>query len=240
MLAFADNRRRRIDLPMEADRRLLGRVEVLSCGEKVKNKKGAHKPKYDALRVTTTGCETLDGRKDVNAYKRKSPKGSGDVVGDERHRRALSLLCTAVGEGFGGLVEPGFGGDNVTWRGVGGENSLSLAVGMRLSIGGVRCVVTQFNEPCSNLKDLWRRLAAAEARWPGWPRETTRLTHGITACNGPLGQNTGPGQRGWFARVVQEGEIRVGDEIFAEAPDGPPAKKQRKISSFFSSESSKL
>ena len=90
-----------IDLPMEADRRLLGRVEVLSCGEKVKNKKGAHKPKYDALRVTTTGCETLDGRKDVNAYKRKSPKGSGDVVGDERHRRALSLLCTAVGEGFG-------------------------------------------------------------------------------------------------------------------------------------------
>ena len=70
--------------------------------------------------------------------------------------------------------------------------------------------------------------AAAEARWPGWPRETTRLTHGITACNGPLGQNTGPGQRGWFARVVQEGEIRVGDEIFAEAPDGPPAKKQRK------------
>ena len=154
-------------------------------------------------------------------------------MGDERHRRALSLLCTAVGEGFGGLVEPGFGGDNVTWRGVGGENSLSLAVGMQLSIGGVRCVVTQFNEPCSNLKDLWRRLAAAEARWPGWPRETTRLTHGITACNGPLGQNTGPGQRGWFARVVQEGEIRVGDEIFAEAPDGPPAKKQRKISSYF-------
>ena len=41
------------------------------------------------------------------------------------------------------------------------------------------------------------------------------------------------GQRGWFARVVQEGEIRVGDEIFAEAPDGPPAKKQRKISSYF-------
>ena len=178
---------------MEADRRLLGRVEVLSCGEKVKNKKGAHKPKYDALRVTTTGCETLDGRKDVNAYKKKSPKKSGDVVGDERHRRALSLLCTAVGEGFGGLVEPGFGGDNVTWRGVGGENSLSLAVGMRLSIGGVRCVVTQFNEPCSNLKPLWRRLAAAEARWPGWPRETTRLTHGITACNGPLGQIPGPG-----------------------------------------------
>ena len=83
-------------------------------------------------------------------------------------------------------------------------------------------------------------VEAAEARWPGWPRETTRLTHGITACNGPLGQDTGPGQRGWFARVVQEGEIRVGDEIFAEAPDGPPAKKQRKTSSFFSSESSKL
>ena len=100
-------------LPMEADRRLLGRVEVLSCGEKVKNKKGAHKPKHNALRVTTTGCETLDGRKDVNSYKKKSPKESGDVVGDERHRRALSLLCTAVGEGFGGLVEPG---DNVTWR----------------------------------------------------------------------------------------------------------------------------
>ena len=32
---------------------------------------------------------------------------------------------------------------------------------------------------------------------------------------------------------VEEGEIRVGDEIFAEAPDGPPAKKQRKISSYF-------
>ena len=68
----------------------------------------------------------------------------------------------------------------------------------------------------------------ADARHHG-----ARLTHGITACNGPLGQNTGPGQRGWFARVVQEGEIRVGDEIFAEAPDGPPAKKQRKISSYF-------
>ncbi len=49
----------------------------------------------------------------------------------------------------------------------------------------------------------------------------------------PLEPRGGPGQRGWFARVVQEGEIRVGDEIFAEAPDGPPAKKQRKISSYF-------
>ena len=157
--------------------------------------------------------------------------GLGAVA--EAVQAVLSYGDKGVAFLFGGLVEPGFGGDNVTWRGVGGENSLSLAVGMRLSIGGVRCVVTQFNEPCSNLKPLWRRLAAAEARWPGWPRETTRLTHGITACNGPLGQNTGPGQRGWFARVVQEGEIRVGDEIFAEAPDGPPAKKQRKISSYF-------
>ena len=90
---------------MEADRRLLGRVEVLSCGEKVKNKKGAHKPKYDALRVTTTGCETLDGRKDVNSYKKKSPKKSGDVVGDERHRRALSLLCTSLDQAIAMVLD---------------------------------------------------------------------------------------------------------------------------------------
>ena len=214
-------------LPMEADRRLLGRVEVLSCGEKVKNKKGAHKPKHNALRVTTTGCETLDGRKDVNAYKKKSPKKSGDVVGDERHRRALSLLCTAVGEGFGGLVEPGFGGDNVTWRGVGGENSLSLRGGQRLWIGDeVVLEVTFANKPCYNLDPLFSRLKAAGKISAACPKITS-------PTKGPLEPRGGPGQLGWFARVVQEGEIRVGDEIFAEAPDGPPAKKQRKISSYF-------
>ena len=44
---------------------------------------------------------------------------------------------------------------------------------------------------------------------------------------GPLEPRGGPGHRGWFARVVQEGEIQVGD--FAEAPDVPPAKKQRHV-----------
>lgn len=232
-------------LPMNADRTLLGHVAHLSCGEKVKNAQGARKPRCDVLRVTKTGCETTDGRKDVNKW-RKHEKKSGDTVGSERHRRALSLLCTAVGEGFGDLVEDSFGGDNVTWRGVDGANSLSLASGVWLAIGGVKCVVTKYNEPCANLTSLWKRLAAEEALWPGWPRlpnKGGKLTHAITARNGPLGQNTAPGQRGWFARVVEEGEIRVGDELFQVAapasrflryarqpsPDGPPARKKRKM-----------
>ena len=86
--------------------------------------------------------------------------------------------------------------------------------------------VTFANKPCHNLKPLFKRLKAAGKISAACPEITS-------STKGPLEPRGGPGQRGWFARVVQEGEIRAGDEIFAEAPDGPPAKKQRKTSSFF-------
>ena len=203
-----------------APRRKLGLVRHLQAGLKTVNEDGARKTERPSLRVTARGCAG-----DVNKFRKIAKGPYSDVQDGVRNCRAVSLDDTAMSDPYG--LPPGCFGANVTWEGADGENSLSLRGGQRLWIGDeVVLEVTFANKPCYNLDPLFSRLKAAGKISAACPKITS-------PTKGPLEPRGGPGQRGWFARVVQEGEIRVGDEIFAEAPDGPPAKKQRKISSYF-------
>lgn len=132
---------------------------------------------------------------------------STGVEGDYNHYRATQqhgdpeqalLLVTeellSQLNAAGWPVQPGDLGENLTLRGVPEE---SLKPGVRFEIGEIRVEVTKPCDPCDNLYHL-----------PYVGRE-----------KGPAFLKATLGRRGWFARVVNGGEIRTGaNVVFRSAP----------------------
>jgi MOSC domain-containing protein YiiM len=96
------------------------------------------------------------------------------------------LLARLQAEGW--PVNPGDLGENLTLRGV---PESALAVGVRLTIGPVSVEVTRPCDPCTNLYAL---PYVGQDRGPAFLKATV-------------------GRRGWYGRVVAEGEIRPGTAV---------------------------
>jgi len=96
------------------------------------------------------------------------------------------LLSRLQAEGW--PVSPGDLGENLTLRGV---PESALAVGVRLTIGPVSVEVTRPCDPCTNLYAL---SYVGRDRGPAFLKATV-------------------GRRGWYGRVLSEGEIRAGAPV---------------------------
>lgn len=94
----------------------------------------------------------------------------------------------------GHSVYPGATGENVTLEGIPLD---MLAPGARLTIGAeTRLVITSFTTPCQTVADAFNT------------GDFTRISHKLH-----------PGESRVYARVEQEGEIRVGDAVVVWASD---------------------
>lgn len=119
----------------------------------------------------------------------------GDAQNDTKHHggpdRALCLYSLEVIERLrseGHPIEPGYAGENVT---ISGLDWAEVQPGARLRIGhDVEIEVTSYTAPCSN-----------NARW-FIDGDFTRML-----------QSRHPGESRVYARVLQEGEVRAGDEV---------------------------
>jgi MOSC domain-containing protein YiiM len=126
---------------------------------------------------------------------RISPGGlEGDRQRDLRHHggpdRAVSLYSRERIEALRGEGHPiaaGTAGENLT---VAGVDWAAVAPGVELRVGPVRLLVTAYADPCSKVGDslAGRDLARiSQRRHPGWSRV--------------------------YARVLEGGEVRVGDGV---------------------------
>lgn len=119
-------------------------------------------------------------------------------------RKAILLIAAEVVEELASRGYPVFYGalgENLTIRGV---RIRDLRVGDRLRAGSALLEITQPRGPCAALvvygeslpREIYDvRVKALDAESPRW------------------------GMSGFYARVVEEGVVRVGDEIRVEAPD---------------------
>ncbi len=119
----------------------------------------------------------------------------GDAQNDTKHHggpdRALCLYSLEVIERLqseGHPIEPGYAGDNMT---ISGLDWAAIQPGARLRIGHVvEIEVTSYTAPCSK-----------NARW-FIDGDFTRML-----------QSRHPGESRVYARVLQVGEVRAGDEV---------------------------
>lgn len=119
----------------------------------------------------------------------------GDAQTDTKHHggpdRALCLYSLEVIERLqseGHPIEPGYAGENMT---ISGLDWAEVQPGARLRIGqDVEIEVTSYTAPCSK-----------NSRW-FIDGDFTRML-----------QSRHPGESRVYARVLQEGEVRAGDEV---------------------------
>ncbi len=134
---------------------------------------------------------------------------AGGVVGDfnrDRHEehhddpaKAILLLPLETIEQLdreGWPVRPGDLGENLTTEGI---PYAALAPGTRWTVGAVEIEVSARCDPCTVLYGL--------------PY--------VGTARGPEFLKTLIGRRGWYARVVRPGRVRVGDPIAPAAADAP-------------------
>jgi MOSC domain-containing protein YiiM len=120
---------------------------------------------------------------DYNRYRTETRHGDPDM--------AILVVPMEVLEGLraeGWPVAPGDLGENVTSTGIANTD---FRPGRRLQVGSAVLEVAKACEPCDNLFAL--------------PY--------VGTARGPEFLKTMLGRRGWFCRVVEEGEVRVGDPI---------------------------
>ena len=96
-------------------------------------------------------------------------------------------------------VRPGDLGENITTSGVPYSN---FAVGATFSLGSAVFQVSRACDPCDNLF----------------------LLPYVGAAKGPEFLKTMLGRRGWYGRVIREGQVRRGDRI-VEVPPGSAASQ---------------
>jgi len=88
-------------------------------------------------------------------------------------------------------IKPGDLGENLTTRGIPYQG---LCVGKIFAAGRIRFQITKACDPCDNLF----------------------LLPYVGASKGPGFLNIMLGRRGWYARVLQEGEVKPGDPLTEE------------------------
>ena len=120
---------------------------------------------------------------DFNRYRHES---CGDDPGQAVLLHSLELLAELAHEGW--PVEPGHLGENLLLCGI---DYRALREGTRMRFGDVEIALTKPAEPCKILKRLPYALGA-------------RGTAFIQAL---------VGRRGWYAQVLREGTVRVGDPV---------------------------
>jgi MOSC domain-containing protein YiiM len=126
---------------------------------------------------------------------RVSPAGlDGDGQRDTRHHggpdRALCLYSMERIEALqreGHAIAPGTAGENLTLRGLDWD---AIAPGVVLRIGAVTVEITAFASPCKSIR----------ASFAG--EDSTRISNKLH-----------PGWARAYARVIGEGELRVGDAV---------------------------
>jgi MOSC domain-containing protein YiiM len=136
---------------------------------------------------------TRDGlRGDYNHYRQEELHGDPDSA-------VLLLPQETIDElnRDGWPVAPGDFGENFTMRGV---PPASLGPGLSLSIGAAEVTISRRCDPCRNLFAL---PYVGNEKGPGFLRATLI-------------------RRGWYARVVREGIVRVGDPIRSANGAPPP------------------
>ncbi|HEV8124315.1 MAG TPA: MOSC domain-containing protein [Gemmatimonadales bacterium] len=132
--------------------------------------------------------------------------GVNGAEGDYNHYRATELhgdadqallLVTedllAQLNAAGWPVQPGDLGENLTLRGV---PEVNLQPGVRLAIGAIGIEVTR---PCGPCKNLYALPYVGRERGPAFLKATV-------------------GRRGWYARVLNEGELRTGAGVEIRPP----------------------
>jgi MOSC domain-containing protein YiiM len=124
-----------------------------------------------------------------------SPSGlEGDGQRDRRHHggpdRALCLYSMERIEALqreGHSIAPGTTGENLTIRGLDWD---AIVPGVRLRAGGVTMEVTAYASPCKSIR-------------PSFADENSNR----------ISQQLHPGWSRVYARVVEPGELRVGDSV---------------------------
>ncbi len=92
-------------------------------------------------------------------------------------------------------VRPGDLGENVTLQGVPYD---ALQPGREVRLGGA---VLQVSQPCTPCDNLYVLSYVGRERGPAFVKALL-------------------GRRGWFARIVRPGDVRVGDRVEVYAPGG--------------------
>src|SRR5918997_6838712 len=124
--------------------------------------------------------------------------GTGGLEGDRQRNRRFHggpqrALCLYSAERIGALraeghpIAPGTTGENVTVSGLDWEQ---VVPGKRLRVGGALVEVTSFTAPCQNIAGSFLRgefKRISQKVHPGWSRV--------------------------YARVLEEGLLRVGDRV---------------------------
>ena len=130
-------------------------------------------------------------RGDFNRYRH-------ETKGDAPEMALLLLPVETIQslEDEGWPVEPGHLGENLTTRGI---PYADFCAGRKFRIGQTEIEITEEAAPCSNLYGL-----------PYVGRE-----------KGPSFLKSLLNRRGWYARVLQEGAIKVGDPIHPMATESP-------------------
>jgi MOSC domain-containing protein YiiM len=108
-----------------------------------------------------------------------------------------------------------------------------LYIGARLQIGTAIIEITEANNPCYRFNTQpW--ASAGQKLWgPTAPEGNPKQWFKSPSC--PLQHILHPGVRGWLARVVTEGDVKVGDPVTRQPQStkttevvAPPAKRRRK------------
>lgn len=126
----------------------------------------------------------------------------GDKQNDRKHHggplKAVSILEQHVLEHLqseGHPISPGSTGENVL---LGGTGAGELRIGSQLEFGEVRLCITSDAPPCKTIQASFQK---------------GNFNH--------LSHRKIQGQTRWYARVLREGTITVGDEVLILNEDGP-------------------
>ncbi len=120
---------------------------------------------------------------DFNRFRHEERRDDGDMAILLMPRETLTEL-----NGEGWPVRPGDLGENITTEGI---PYGKFRPGERIAVGEVELEVSKACDPCDNLY----------------------LLPYVGAARGPEFLKTMLGRRGWYARVLREGRVRVGDSI---------------------------
>ena len=126
----------------------------------------------------------------------------GDKQNDRKHHggplKAVSILEQHVLEHLqseGHPISPGSTGENVL---LGGTSAGEIRIGSHLELGGVRLCITSDAPPCKTIRASFQK--------GDFNQLSHRKIHGQTR---------------WYARVLREGSITVGDEVLILNEDEP-------------------
>ena len=162
----------------------------INIGTRPETRAGTLKGKVDGAFLLKRGFSG-----DYNGIRNKR-RGKKDFPEDRFMGRAVSIFTEDVmrilrGRGF--PVHPGDFGENLSVRGIDYDQ---IRIGDRFSLGegGAAIEITEPTNPCKNLLELYYFQNA----------NLKKLKSFLTREEG---------RRGWYARVLQEGQVNTGDSF---------------------------